>query len=44
MKHSQSTGLIISMKNLFSLFLLLAGTGKLLRYAVLAWATMGISG
>lgn len=27
----------------FSLFLLLAGTGKLLRYALLAWATLGIS-
>jgi len=28
----------------FSLFLVLAGSGKLLRYALLAWATMGISG
>jgi len=28
----------------FSLFLGLAGTGKLLRYALLAWATMEISG
>ena len=27
----------------FSLFLFLAGTGKLVRYALLAWATLGIS-